>query len=161
MGAQGSGFDMSKMSTASKITLGATLVYFIDSFLPWNRACFGGGQLFGVNVPSACASANLWHGVGFIAVLLALALLVEEGMKVAGVKMSINMPVGTVVLGLAGGIVLFTILKILIDHSFLSWGAWLGLILSLVIGYGGYLRFQEEKAMTPPPMAPPPPPAAG
>ncbi len=34
---QSGGFDMSKMSTASKILFGAGVLYIIDLFLPWQE----------------------------------------------------------------------------------------------------------------------------
>ena len=41
---QSGGFDMSKMSTAHKILLGAGILYIIDVFLPWQRVCFDLGS---------------------------------------------------------------------------------------------------------------------
>ncbi len=155
------GFDVNRLSTGTKILTVSTFLYFIDSFLPWQKVCFGGGTIFGAAIPRSCASLNLWHGVGFIAGLLAIAILVEEGLKIAGVSMGQNVPVGAIVLGLAGGLLVFTILKVLIDNEAIAIFAWIGLILSLAVAYGGYMRFQEEKTMAPPPPAAPPPPPGG
>jgi hypothetical protein len=137
------GFDLSRMSTATKILLGGSILYLIDSFLPWNRVCFVG----------FCASANLWNGVGFIAALLAILILVMELLSVANVEVNIGDARSRAMIeaGLAGGVLLFTILKVIIDSEALSFGAWLGLILALAIGYGGYLRWTEAKVMAPPP----------
>ena len=81
---QTSGFDMSKMSTASKILLGAGILYLIDLFLAWQRACI---EIAGVG---GCVSRSGATGIGVLNLLLVIALLAWEGMAVAGVN--INAP---------------------------------------------------------------------
>ena len=137
------GFDLSRMSTATKILLGGSLLFLIDSFLPWNQVCFAG----------FCASANLWNGVGFIAALLAILILVMELLAVANVEVNVGdaRSRSMIEAGLAAGVLLFTILKVIIDSEALSFGAWIGIILALAIAYGGYLRWTEAQVMAPPP----------
>jgi hypothetical protein len=139
---QSSGFDMSKMSTAHKILLGAGVLYIIDVFLPWQRVCID----LGIDLPGAsgCASASGASGIGVLNLLLAIALVVWEGMDLANVD--IKAPRALISAGLAGAIVLFTILKILVDFDEIYLFAWIGLILALVIGYGGWMRWQEHQA---------------
>jgi hypothetical protein len=139
---QSSGFDMSKMSTAHKILLGAGALYIIDVFLPWQRVCFD----LGIDLPGAsgCASSSGASGIGVLNLLLAIALVVWEGMDLANVE--IKAPRALISAGLAGAIVLFTILKILVDFDEIYIFAWIGLILALVIGYGGWMRWQEHQA---------------
>ena len=62
---QSGGFDMSKMSTAHKILLGAGVLYIIDVFLPWQRVCVD----LGLDLPGAsgCASASGASGIGVAA----------------------------------------------------------------------------------------------
>jgi hypothetical protein len=136
---QAGGFDLSKMSTASKILLGAGVLYFIDLFLPWNRVCFGTG--LGVD---ACGSASGIHGIGILNMLLVLVLIVWEGMALANVN--VTAPRALVSAGLAAGVVVFTVLKILVDLEFIYLFAWVGLLLALAIGYGGWMRWQEHQA---------------
>jgi hypothetical protein len=135
---QSGGFDMSKMSTADKILLGAGILYIIDVLLPWQRACV---EIAGL---SGCDSASGASGIGILNLLLAIALVAWEGMSLANVE--INAPRALISAGLAGGIVLFTILKILVDSESIYLFAWIGLILALVIGYGGWMRWQEHQA---------------
>ena len=129
---------MSKMSTADKIRLGAGVLYIIDVFLPWQRAC----------VPAAlgdlCVSLSGARGIGVLNLLLAIALVAWEGMALANVD--IKAPRALVSAGLAGAIVLFTVLKLLVDSDSIYLFAWIGLILALVIGYGGWMRWQEHQA---------------
>jgi hypothetical protein len=133
---QSSGFDLSKLSTASKILLGAGILYLIDLFLNWNEVC--------VDVLNVCAGASGIHGLGVLNLLLVLGLLVWEGMAIAGVD--IKAPRALVSAGIAGALVVFTILKILIDMEAIAIFAWIGLILALAIGYGGWMRWQEHQA---------------
>jgi hypothetical protein len=135
---QSGGFDVSKMSTVDKILLGAGILYIIDVLLPWQRHCV---EIAGL---SGCDSASGASGIGILNLLLAIALVAWEGMSLANVE--INAPRALVSAGLAGGIVLFTILKILVDSESLYVFAWIGLILALVIGYGGWMRWQEHQA---------------
>jgi hypothetical protein len=154
---QSSGFDMSKVSTAGKILMIAGVLYLIDLFLPWQRVCIDLGI---EGVPGACGSASGASGIGIINLLLAIGLLVWEGLALSTVE--INAPRALVSAGLAAAIVVFTILKILIDNQSIYIFAWIGLILALVIGYGGWMRWQEHQASggtsTMGGTAPPPPP---
>lgn len=148
---QSSGFDMSKMSTADKILLGAGILYIIDVFLPWQRVCID----LGLDLPGAsgCASSSGASGIGVLNLLLAIALVAWEGMALANVD--INAPRALISAALAGAIVVFTILKIIVDSEALYIFAWIGLVLALVIGYGGWMRWQEHQASSgtaPPPM---------
>ena len=61
------GFDMSKMSIASKIIMGAGILLLIDSFLSWQKVCASDilGDIAGVG--DICASANAWGGSGGLA----------------------------------------------------------------------------------------------
>jgi hypothetical protein len=153
---QSSGFDMTKVSTAGRILLIAGVLYLIDLFLPWQRVCID----LGVDLPSGCASASGASGIGVINLLLVIGLLVWEGLALS--NMEINAPRALVSAGLAAAILLFTILKVLVDNSQIYLWAWVGLILALVIAYGGWMRWQEHQAgggtSTMGGTAPPPPP---
>jgi hypothetical protein len=131
---QTSGFDLSKLSTASKILLGAGVLYLIDLFLQWQRVCFGG----------ICAGASGMEGIGILNLLLVIGLLAWEGMAIAGVD--VKAPRALISAALAAGIVVFTVLKILIDNESITIFAWIGLVLALAIGYGGWMRWQEHQA---------------
>jgi hypothetical protein len=72
--------------------------------------------------------------------------VVWEALWLAGAE--INAPRALVSAGLAAAIVLFTILKIVVDWNGVYLFAWIGLLLALVIGYGGRMRWQEHQAVT-------------
>ena len=145
--AQRPSFDLTKLSTADKILLGGSLLMFIDTFLAWQRVCIG--------ILNICPSANAWGGNGsFAGVLLGLftiALLIGEIMIIAGVAMPPNVPVSTVMAGLTLGTVLFAVIKFLVViGQSAAYGAWIGLVLAIVIAYGGYMKMQEAKAVSSP-----------
>jgi hypothetical protein len=157
--AQRPSFDFAKLSTASKILLVGSGVYFINSFLPfWNRVC---ASAFGF--PGGCAGTGLWHDWGILAGLLAIAILAMEVITILNVPISIGTPMlrNQIEAGMAGGVLLFTLLRIIVDRHFLSWGAWLGLILAIAIAYGGWMRWQEAQVGTVTPPPPPPSPGGG
>ena len=164
--AQRPSFDMNRLSTATKILLGAGILFLIDAFLPWQRVCVPG---FG-NFPGACASANLWGGsgsfAGVLAGILVILLIVWEGLAAANVNMNLNLgvPASTISAFLAFGVALFALLKfVLVVTNSPGYGAWIGLVLALVIAYGGYMKLQEGRIGLSRPeggMSPPPPPVA-
>ncbi|MBI2237686.1 MAG: hypothetical protein HYU54_04065 [Actinobacteria bacterium] len=152
--AQSSGFDMSKMSTASKILLGGGVLYLIDLFLQWNRLCI---EVLGIT--GGCAGVSGWHGIGFLNGILVLLIVVMEVLILANVNVDVGTPAmrSMIEAGGAAAILVLTLLKVfLIDNEFISWPAWVGIVLAVVIAYGGWMRWQESQ------VAPPsPPPATG
>jgi hypothetical protein len=123
-----------KTSLASRLLIVAGGLYIVDVFAIWQRRCIAG----------ECDTIVGWEGIGVLNLLLGIALVAWEAMSVAGVE--IQAPRALVSAGLAAGIVLFTILKILVDFDEIYIFAWIGLILALVIGYGGWMRWQEHQA---------------
>ena len=179
-GSGSSGFDMSKMSTAEKLLAGGSILLLIDSFFPWQSADPGGlGDLLGVDL-----SFNMWQASGAIfgvlAGLLAIALIVVGVLSMTGSMANMNM--GTLsadklVGWLGAGVFVFGILKFIFALTASpAWGAFVGLILLIAIGYGAWQKMQATGGMTmgggmsgggttmggPPPSAPPPsaPPAS-
>ena len=144
------GFDMARMTTGSKVVLVTAILLFIDLFFPWQGVDFG--DFLGADLGSANVSG--FNGLGILVAILCIAVIVWEGMLAAGVN--INMGTTSPVLigaALAGATALFTIITFLTMLSGVQWGAFVGLILGLVMGYGAYVRFQEGQAGAPPPPA--------
>jgi hypothetical protein len=145
-----SGFDMSGMSTASKILLIGGVLFIVDLFLPWNRVC----------VLGFCGSTSGFSGIGILNFLLALAIVVMEVLLLAKVNVQMGTPSQMMQIEayLAFGLLVFTIIKILIDLTAIYLFAFVGLVLALVVAYGGYMRWQESRLAPP---APPPPGGGG
>jgi hypothetical protein len=176
-GSGSSGFDMSKMSTAEKLLAGGSILLLIDSFFPWQSVDLGGGVL---NLGSV--SVNMWQGSGSIfgvlTGLLAIALIVVGVLSMTGSMANMNMGsmsadklTGFLGLGVAG----FGLLKFIFALTESpGWGAFVGLVLLVAIGWGAWQKVQSSGGFqmgggaggtmgggtmgggTPPPTTPPP-----
>jgi hypothetical protein len=142
---------MARASTAAKIILAAAILLLIDLFFPWQGVDLGEfGEAFGVS-----GNVSGFNGLGVLVAILCIAVIAWEIMLMAGVN--INMGTTSPVLIsaiLAGVTAAFTIIAFLTKLSAIKWGAFVGLILALVLAYGAYMRYTESQTT-----APPPPPA--
>ena len=130
-----------KLSRETQIVIGGGVLYFIFSFLNW--------QQYGP------FSQNEWTGIGVLAGLIAIALLVWETSRMFGTKLPPG-PVsdGLVSLGLALLLLLVTFITFLthdkiVGVSTRSWPAWVGLILSIVIAVAAVIRAKGEGVTMP------------
>lgn len=172
------------LSRGMQLMLAGAALLLVDTFLPWQSVSF---EDLGVSVSE---SWTAWHGFwGVMLGLLTIALLVWLVVRLLGIE--INLPVSDTLVGaaLAALILLCAVLKVLTDDA-VAWGAWLGLVLAVVIAVGAWMQVQaaggvgtlrsevstagssgrsggsaapETPAATTPPPAPPPaapPPAA-
>jgi hypothetical protein len=150
MGQQPS-FSVSRLSTANRILLVASLLLIIDSFLPWQRNCEQRADLL------ICrGSSSAWGGsAGFLGILMVIAtllLLLLVVAAIAGITGAVGEQGRTLTSWLTGAIVITGVLKFLIVlFNQARFFAWAGLILILVLAYGGYMRWQEPSAQAPPP----------
>jgi len=146
------GFDMAKVTMASKIVMVAGILLLVDSFLSWQKVCIEGTVLGDI-----CGSASAWGGngswAGVIMGILLIVLVIWEGIQLANMPMNLSIGVtpsqGTAYLGFA--VAVFGLLKFIMavtNHGAL--GAWIGLILILAIAYGSWMKLQEPEAAAPP-----------
>jgi hypothetical protein len=141
------------LSRSSQLLLGAGLLLFIFLFFDWQQACAG----------SFCAGRSGWHGWGTAAGIFVIALLLWEVVHVLGLKIELPIKPAMLSAALAAGVLLFTVIKFLVDNEARHWPAWLGLILAIAIGVGGWLRWSGDApkemsiSRTPSPPSPPPP----
>ena len=185
-GSGSSGFDISKMSTAEKLMAGGSILLLLDSFLPWQKFCADLGAIGGGNL--CVGSVSAWQGSGGIFGVLmglgAIAMIVLGVLSMTGSMASMNMGAMSVdkLLGFLGlGTAGFGLLKfIFVLTESPAWGAFVGLVLLVAVGYGAWQRVQSSGGFqmggtgrtmgggTPPPSPPPsggmppsaPPPAA-
>ena len=141
MAQQGPSFDMSKVTTADKIILGAAGAYFIWIFLPfWYSCC----SLFGASVDAGSVSG--FRGVLIISWILAILAIAEVVLsRMMGTELKIPGKRGQIHLGLAGGALLFTLLGLVAKTTglTLAWGIFVGLILAGAWAYGAYMLFSQ------------------
>jgi hypothetical protein len=143
--------QLKAMSRSSQLLGGAGLLLFIFLFFDWQQ----------VDIGPITAGASGWEGWGTAAGIFAIILVLWEAVQILGVKLP-ELPVKPVLIstGLAALVLLFTVIKFLVDNEFRHWPAWVGLILAIAIGVGGFLRWSgdvakvwQRPAGTPPPAA--------
>jgi hypothetical protein len=141
--------QLKSMSRSSQLLGGAGLLLFIFLFFDWQQ----------VDVGIATFGRSGWHGWGTAAGIFVIILVIWEAVQILGMKLP-ELPVKPVMLsaGLAALVLLFTLIKFLVDNEARHWPAWIGLILAILIGVGGFLRWSGDavKAMDRPARTPPP-----
>jgi hypothetical protein len=118
-----------------QVTLVALILFIVFSFFDWQQ----------VSVGPFTAGRNLWHGIGIITVLIAIAYLIWEIGRVLEYDVNLGQvtPEMTSV-GFAAVLLLFTIITFLDWNDFRHWPEWLGLLLSLVIAGAAFMRARSE-----------------
>jgi hypothetical protein len=139
--------QLKALSRSSQLLLGAGLLLFIFLFFDWQQ----------VDVGIATAGQSGWHGWGTAVGIFVIVLLLWEAVQIFGMKL--ELPVKPVMLtaGVAALVLLFTVIKFLVDNEFRHWPAWVGLILAIAIGVGGFLRWSGDAAKVMERPAQPPP----
>jgi hypothetical protein len=127
--------QLQSLSLAQKLILGGAVLLLIDTFFAWQSVEFQGVEL---------ASQNAWHGFwGVVLGLLVIVLLAWGIARIAGVQLPENMQQGLITLVLGVLILVFAVLKNLID-DYSAWASYVGIVLAAVIAYGAWRNFQES-----------------
>ncbi len=114
---------MRRSHHGAKVVLGGAIVFLILSFFNWQEVDLGA---FGE------AGVSMWHGVGWIAGLLAIAIIVWQAIRLSNFNLEIGVGPAMVTAFLAVLLLLFTVIKFFADSEFRTWAAWVGLILAIV-----------------------------
>ncbi len=135
--------DLKSMSLGHRILLGGGVALFIVMFFTWQ----------GVSILGTTVGVSGWHGFnGVLLGLLTVALIAWEilllvGDRAADMRRMISVPEKLVSAALAGGVLIFGVLKFLTASQLRRWPEWLGLVLALAIGYGGWLVFSQHETV--------------
>jgi hypothetical protein len=124
---------IAELSHGAKIVLGAAIAFLIVSFFNWQEVDLGA---FGE------AGVSMWDGIGWIAGLLAIAIIVWQAIRLANINLEIGVGPAMVTTFLAVLLLLFTVIKFFADSEFRTWAAWVGLILAIVVAVGAWLNMQ-------------------
>ena len=124
---------IAELSHGAKIVLGAAIAFLIVSFFNWQEVDLGA---FGE------AGVSMWDGIGWIAGLLAIALIVWQAIRLANINLEIGIGPAMVTTFLAALLLLFTVIKFFADSEFRTWAAWVGLILAIVIAGGAWANMK-------------------
>jgi hypothetical protein len=125
--------DISKLSHGAKLVLGATIAFLIVSIFNWQEVEFAG---------IAAAGVSMWHGWGVLAGLIAIAIVVWEGLRLANMKVEIGLTPAMVTTALSILLLIFTVIKFLADNEFRTFWAWLGLIFAICIVAGAFANMR-------------------
>jgi hypothetical protein len=126
-----------KLSTPAKLVLGATVLFLIVSFFNW----FSVEDLGGV---------SMWEGIGTLAGILAIAVLVWEGLRLANVDIKLPVSHAMVSVLLTLLVLLFAFIRFidkpggeLVSDAFdrTIW-SWLGLLFAIIMVVGAVMQMQ-------------------
>jgi len=129
-----------KLSRDVQIVLGGAVLYVILSFFDWQQVSYAGYS----------AGLNEWHGIGFLAALLGIAVLVWEIGRAVDFKVSLgSITPGMMSAGLALLLLVFTVIAFLDKSTARHWPAWIGLVLSIAIAVAAFRRAKAEGVQMP------------
>jgi hypothetical protein len=126
-----------ELTTGAKLVLGAAVVLFIVSWFNWFEIEGFGGE-------------NMWNGIGVLAGLLLIALVVWQGLRLANIELEIGVTPSMITAALAILTLVFVFIRFIdkpggdlaaevIDRT--VW-AWLGLALAIVLVIGSWMNMQ-------------------
>jgi hypothetical protein len=131
---------LKKLPREVQVVLGGSLLYLIFSFFDWQQVSFG----------PVTAGITEWHGIGIIAGLLAIALLLWEAARLFQVTVPLGtLTPGLVSVGLALLLLVFTVITFLTHNEARHWPSWIGLLLSIVIAAAAFARARTEGVQMP------------
>lgn len=158
------------LSTGAKVVLAGTIAFLIVSFFDWFQ------------VKDTDFGDNMWSGIGILAGLLAIALLVWQALRWTSVKLELGVSPSMITGALAVLLLIFTFIRfidkpgggIVEDAIERTLWSWLGLVFAIAVVAGAWMSMQAAgeslddvrsrlsglgrgPGTTTPPSAPPPP----
>jgi hypothetical protein len=125
--------DLSKLNQNQKIVAGGGILAIISLFLPWYGISISG--LLSVNANAFRAGFLAWFGL--VLAIAAAVIVLLKVLEVSEVKAGNLATEQLALVGAALGFII-TVLKLLIDHDFVRWGLFIGIISTVVVAYGCY-----------------------
>lgn len=126
---------LTRLSRETQAVLAASVLYLIMSFLDWQQVSFS----------FITVGRSEWHGVGVIAGLLVIVLLLWEAARLLEVKIELGpLTPGLISIGLALLLLLFTVITFITHDTARHWPAWVGLLLAIVVAGAALVRARAE-----------------
>jgi hypothetical protein len=124
-----------KLSREAQAIIAGSALLVILSFLDWQQVSYHGFS----------AGVTEWHGIGILAALLAIALLLWELARLFGIEIPIgSLTPGLASVGVALLLVLFTVITFLSHSTARHWPAWIGVLVAIGVGVAAVLRAKGE-----------------
>ena len=127
-----------ELTTGAKLVLGAAIVFLIVSFFSWFD--YGGPGEDELDAIGADTGITMWHGVGWIAGLLAIGMIVWQALRLANIEFEVGVTPSMITAALAVLLLIFTFIRWIdkpggdfVDRTFWSW---MGLALAIIIVVG-------------------------
>jgi hypothetical protein len=127
--------QLKELPREAQVTLACLLLFVIFSFFDWQQ----------VSVGPYTAGKTLWHGIGIITIIVALAYLVWEIARTFHYSRDlgpVNPPQTSA--GFAIALLVFTVITFLDWSDFRHWPQWIGLLLSIIIAVVAFKRARDE-----------------
>lgn len=128
---------LAELSHGAKVVLGSGIAFLIVSFFNWQEVSADLGA-----IGSVSAGQSMWNGIGVIAGLIAIVLVVWQAIRLANINIEIGVTPSMITAALAVLLVIFTFIKFIADNEFRTFWAWLGLILAIAIVVGAWMNMQ-------------------
>ena len=130
-----------ELTTGAKLVLGAAVLLFVFSWLKWFEI---EGDVADI------ASVNMWNGIGVLAGLLLIALIVWQGLRLANINLEVGVTPAMITAALAVLTLIFVFIRwidkpgggVVADAYDRTIWAWLGLALAIVLVVGAFLNMQ-------------------
>ena len=142
-----SAFDWRGLPLAERILGACGVLLFIDLLFTWQ----------GVSILGTTVGVSGWHGAnGLLLGIAVTALVVFEvvrllGDRAAAARALVAVPDALASTALAGTVLVLGVLKFLTAHQLRRWPEYVGLVLAVAIGYGGWLARSRSTAESPEP----------
>ena len=135
---------MNDLTTGAKIVLGATIAFLIVSFFSWFH--YTGPGKDELEAIGADTGITMWHGVGWIAGLLAIVLLVWQAIRLANIEFELGVTPSMITAALSVLVLIFALIRWLDkpggDFVGRTFWSWLGLLFAIVMVVGAWLNMQ-------------------
>ena len=136
---------LSELSHGAKVVLGAAIAFLVFSFFNWFKYTGPGADQ--IEAVGGDIGISMWHGVGWIAGLLAIAIIVWQAIRLANINVEIGVTPSMITAALAVLLVIFAFIRFidkpsggdLVGRTF--W-AWLCLALAIVIVVGAWMNMR-------------------
>jgi hypothetical protein len=135
---------LSELSHGAKVVLGAAIALLVFSFFDWFK--YTGPGADEAESLGADIGINMWNGVGWIAGLLLLGLIVWQAIRLANINVEIGVTPSMVTAALAVLLVIFAFIRFIDkpggDFVGRTFWAWLCLALAIVVVVGAWMNMQ-------------------
>jgi hypothetical protein len=135
---------MNDLTTGAKVVLGSTIAFLIVSFFTWFD--YNGPGSDQLDALGADTGITMWHGVGVVAGLLAIALLVWQAIRLANINLEVGVTPSMITAALAVLLLVFAFIRWIDkpggDFVGRTFWAWLGLALAIVTVVGAWMNMR-------------------